>query len=115
MNDRIRQEIENHMLRANVLENEGQKESAGQQWFIADCLRSLLEIFESGNCNECGNVGCPFLPKVGALVRFNCPHYIKKEQDAKIVERGKCAICGNPLSQGLFLCSECKAKEEEKK
>lgn len=39
-------------------------------------LKTLKEIWDSGDCNDCRNRQCEWKPKLGQLVRFNCPHYI---------------------------------------
>jgi hypothetical protein len=42
-----------------------------------DEFHSLLkEIWDSGDCNDCKNGQCEWRPKLGQLVRFNCPHYV---------------------------------------
>lgn len=46
---------------------------------ILDSLRLLREILESGDCNTCTRE-CSYVPDVGALVRYNCPFYKKKEK-----------------------------------
>lgn len=43
---------------------------------LADWLRVLKEIWDSGDCNDCRNGQCEWQPKLGQLVRFNCPHYV---------------------------------------
>lgn len=50
--------------------------------FILDNLDLLRQIQSTGDCNICKNKGngCPFEPKVGQMVRYNCPFYICKEK-----------------------------------
>ena len=36
----------------------------------------LKEIWDSGCCNDCRNGQCEWRPKLGQLVRYNCPHYV---------------------------------------
>lgn len=43
--------------------------------YILDCLRAYREIAASGCCNNCRNGDCEWKPKLGQLVRCNCPHY----------------------------------------
>jgi hypothetical protein len=43
---------------------------------LAEWLRVLKEILDSGDCNGCRNGQCEWKPKLGGLVRFNCPHYV---------------------------------------
>ena len=42
-----------------------------EQW-----LKALKEIWDSGDCNDCRNGQCEWKPRLGQLVRFNCPHYV---------------------------------------
>ena len=43
---------------------------------LAEWLKALKEIWDSGDCNDCRNGQCKWKPKLGQLVRFNCPHYV---------------------------------------
>lgn len=43
---------------------------------LADWLKALKEIWDSGDCNDCRNGQCEWKPKLGQLVRFNCPYYV---------------------------------------
>ena len=43
---------------------------------LAEWLKALKEIWGSGDCNDCRNGQCEWKPKLGQLVRFNCPHYV---------------------------------------
>lgn len=43
---------------------------------LADWLKALKEIWDSGDCNDCRNGQCEWKPKLGHLVRYNCPHYV---------------------------------------
>lgn len=46
---------------------------------LAEWLKALKEIWDSGDCNNCRIRGCHYRPKTGHLVRYNCPFYRKKE------------------------------------
>ena len=48
--------------------------------YILDTLMAYRNIAETGNCNICKNKDCQWKPKLGQLVRYNCPHY-KAEED----------------------------------
>ena len=48
--------------------------------YILDTLMVYRNIAETGNCNICKNKDCQWKPKLGQLVRYNCPHY-KVEED----------------------------------
>ena len=49
--------------------------------YILDCLRTLREILETGDCNNCDiKTACQAKPKVGQTVRYNCPFYIKERE-----------------------------------
>ena len=43
---------------------------------LAEWLKALKEIWDSGDCNDCRAYKCEYKPKLGQLVRFNCPHYV---------------------------------------
>ena len=46
--------------------------------YILDCLRNLRSIYESGDCNDCGDKAiCKVKPPLGQMVRYNCPFYVK--------------------------------------
>lgn len=48
--------------------------------YILDCLRAYKEITKSGNCNNCGkNPTCEYKPRIGQMVRYNCPFYERKK------------------------------------
>lgn len=48
--------------------------------YILDSLMALRDIYESGCCNDCWKVkGCEYVPKVGQMVRYNCPFYERRE------------------------------------
>lgn len=50
--------------------------------YILDCLRSLRTINESGSCNDCGvKKICKMKPKLGQMVRYNCPHYTREGEE----------------------------------
>lgn len=53
-------------------------EFASEQRQLAEWLKALKEIWDSGDCNDCGNRGCLYKPRVGRLVRYNCPFYSKE-------------------------------------
>lgn len=50
---------------------------------LADWLKCLKEIMDSGSCNDCeyGRKGyCGIEPKAGELARYNCYQYKRKKQ-----------------------------------
>ena len=49
----------------------------GDAAYIIDTLRVYADIVNSGCCNECDKQrDCEYVPKVGQLVRYNCPFFI---------------------------------------
>ena len=49
---------------------------------LADWLKEYKQILESGDCNECAKSGCcDYEPQWGELVRYNCPHFVRGEQE----------------------------------
>lgn len=51
-------------------------ECAKEHRQLAEWLKALKEIWDSGDCNDCRNGQCEWKPKLGHLVRYNCPHYV---------------------------------------
>ena len=48
--------------------------------YILDSLRVLREIQAAGNCNTCaGRSECEYCPRLGQMVRYNCPFYKEEE------------------------------------
>lgn len=48
--------------------------------YILDCLMALRNIYETGCCNECTFAhGCTHEPKLGQMVRYNCPFFEREE------------------------------------
>lgn len=56
--------------------NKGCQKCASEHCQLAEWLKALKEIWDSGDCNDCRNGQCEWKPKLGQLVRFNCPHYV---------------------------------------
>ena len=50
--------------------------------YILDSLMALRNIYETGrSCNECNVTAvCPYCPKPGQQVRYNCPFYMRGEE-----------------------------------
>lgn len=48
--------------------------------YILEVLMEYRKIVESGCCNDCRmRYSCEHLPKLGQLVRYNCPFYERKK------------------------------------
>lgn len=48
--------------------------------YMLDTLIAYREIVNSGDCNECKiKLTCKYAPQAGQLVRYNCPHFQRKE------------------------------------
>ena len=43
--------------------------------YILDNLMLLRQIQQTGNCNNCKNKNCGYMPRAGQMVRYNCPFY----------------------------------------
>lgn len=42
--------------------------------WLVDCLLFASEVAEMNDCNTCADeMKCPYCPRVGENVRFNCP------------------------------------------
>lgn len=82
--DKLALVIENHRMRAKALMMTDSRKEAVEEWYLVDCLSTLKNIMESGDCNTCGiSKTCQYTPKVGQMVRYNCPHYQKKEGETE--------------------------------
>lgn len=47
---------------------------------LADWLKLLKRILDSGDCNDCGiKKVCQIKPNYGEQVRYNCPLYVKED------------------------------------
>lgn len=49
--------------------------------FILDNLILLRQIQSKGNCNICANKDCEYKPKLGQMVRYNCPFYKAESEE----------------------------------
>lgn len=52
--------------------------------YILDALMVYRNIEQSGSCNNCKNRKpdvCGYLPKLGQLVRYNCPFYDRDQEE----------------------------------
>lgn len=50
--------------------------------YILDSLSLLQQIYKTGNCNICKNRDCGYMPKVGQMVRYNCPFYKAESEES---------------------------------
>ena len=49
------------------------RDIAGILYKLADIVRAYDEIMSLHDCNDCEKKNCPYKPKPGQMVRFNCP------------------------------------------
>ena len=63
------------------------KKCAEEHRQLAEWLKLLKRILDSGDCNECDikNV-CQVVPPLGEQVRYNCPLFVRKEQEEGVKE-----------------------------
>lgn len=67
--------------KSNFCPNCGASMSANDERYIHECLSLLKNIQDCGDCNVCASKkNCQYAPKLGQMVRYNCPFY-KKESD----------------------------------
>lgn len=50
------------------------------QAYILDCLIALRNIYKTGDCNNCRQQNCEYIPDPGQQVRYNCPFFKRKER-----------------------------------
>lgn len=48
--------------------------------YICDVLISYRNILKSGDCNTCVGKCGDYKPKPGQMVRYNCPHFLAREE-----------------------------------
>ena len=51
-----------------------------------------------------------YIDDCGDCDRYVRKDYINNKLDYKVINRGKCMICGKELTEGLFFCKECEQK-----
>lgn len=53
-----------------------------QKSYELECLTLLRDILNSGDCNCCAaSKECVYKPKLGEMVRYNCPFYKSKKDN----------------------------------
>lgn len=58
------------------------KSCAEEHRQLVDWLKLLKRILDSGDCNDCGiKKVCQIKPNYGEQVRYNCPLYVKEEDE----------------------------------
>lgn len=57
------------------------KKCAKEHRQLADWLKLLKRILDSGDCNSCAlpHSQCLYAPRLGEQVRYNCPFYSREE------------------------------------
>ena len=52
--------------------------------YILDVLTTFRRIVQSGCCNNCNKRRtCGYDPGIGQLVRYNCPFYVRRDEEGK--------------------------------
>lgn len=55
---------------------------ADEHYQLAQWLKLLQRILDSGDCNHCGiRKMCRAIPNFGEQVRYNCPLFVKEETE----------------------------------
>lgn len=75
----------NCQLRAYDIERDDYKdleECAANHRQLAEWLKLLKRILDSGDCNDCAMLHrqCRYAPRWGEQVRYNCPFYSREEE-----------------------------------
>ena len=81
---------------------------------LAEWLKLLKTITESGNCNGCKVSNCEYRPKLGLLVRYNCPFYTTGQ--GQMLKPLFCEECGITEIHPMYMqkyCRYCGAKIKE--
>lgn len=74
--EEVAEENEKNAKSINNIYKKSCLECAEDHRQLAAWLKALKEIWDSGDCNDCRNGQCEWKPKLGQLVRINCPHYV---------------------------------------
>lgn len=58
------------------------KECASEHHQLADWLKLLRRILDSGDCNSCASFHsqCRYAPRLGEQIRYNCPFYSNEKE-----------------------------------
>lgn len=76
--NRLERVIENHRMRAIMCKIVGDFSEAQDELYLYDCLSTLKNIQDCGDCNVCASKkDCQYTPELGQMVRYNCPFYKK--------------------------------------
>lgn len=68
-----------NVMKLSVNDIERMKRNAQENRQLAEWLKALKEIWNSGDCNDCLHQNnCTIRPKLGQLVRFNCYQYERR-------------------------------------
>ena len=61
------------------------KKCAEEHRQLAEWLKLLKRILDSGDCNSCAllHSQCRYAPRLGELVRYNCPFYSQERGESK--------------------------------
>ena len=88
---------------------------------IVECDYPFIELEQHGRLIDadalnrkdvnCANVPMNFIDAAPTIIEANKSSTAK----FKVVTRGNCMICGKELTEGLFLCEECKDKASSRK
>lgn len=64
-----------------VLENPYNQKCAEEHRQLAEWLKLLKRILDSGDCNDCAMLHsqCRYAPRWGEQVRYNCPFYSREK------------------------------------
>lgn len=55
---------------------------ADDHYQLAQWLKLLQRILDSGDCNHCGiRKACQIKPNLGEQVRYNCPLFVKEKSE----------------------------------
>lgn len=77
----IAKECNRHLLRYKEKFYDA-KSCAEEYQQLADWLKLLKRILDSGDCNDCGiKKVCRVSPNYGEQVRYNCPLYVKEDAE----------------------------------
>ena len=69
----------NHVMNLSVNDIERMQGYLEENRQLAEWLKALKEIWDSGDCNDClHSKNCTIRPKLGQMVRYNCYQYERR-------------------------------------
>lgn len=87
-----------------------EREKKINEWLDVHCPKCANNDDRGTEFLNC-QAECEVQKDIGiACIHYEEAHDIEPQYEAKVITHGNCMMCGKELTEGLFLCKECKAK-----